>query len=175
MTQEQRAATRENVERRLARTADELAEEDSDEGEVSDPGEASDDEEVVPYNPKNLPLDWDGKVHTHTHTQAHTHPSTHTHTHTQPIPYWLYKLHGLNLSYTCEICGNAIYKGPKNFQRHFSVSQQHTHTHTFTCAHTHSHRSGVTPTVCVVWGYPTRLTLPMSLPLLTPWLVSEGV
>ena len=98
--QEQRAATRENVERRLARTADELAEEESGESDVSDGGEASDDEETVPYNPKNLPIGWDGK----------------------PIPYWLYKLHGLNLTYNCEICGNAIYKGPKNFQRHFSVS-----------------------------------------------------
>ena len=41
---------------------------------------------------------------------------------TQPIPYWLYKLHGLNVTYTCEICGNATYRGPKAFQRHFSVS-----------------------------------------------------
>lgn len=40
----------------------------------------------------------------------------------QPIPYWLYKLHGLNLSYTCEICGNYTYRGPKVFQRHFAVS-----------------------------------------------------
>jgi splicing factor 3A subunit 3 len=52
----------------------------------------------IPYNPKNLPLGWDGK----------------------PIPYWLYKLHGLNISYNCEICGNFTYKGPKAFQRHFS-------------------------------------------------------
>ena len=41
----------------------------------------------------------------------------------QPIPYWLYKLHGLNLTYNCEICGNHPYKGPKAFQRHFAVSQ----------------------------------------------------
>ena len=40
----------------------------------------------------------------------------------QPIPYWLYKLHGLNISYTCEICGNFTYRGPKAFQRHFAVS-----------------------------------------------------
>jgi len=39
----------------------------------------------------------------------------------QPIPYWLYKLHGLNISYTCEICGNHTYRGPKVFQRHFAV------------------------------------------------------
>ena len=28
----------------------------------------------------------------------------------QPIPYWLYKLHGLNISYSCEICGNFTYR-----------------------------------------------------------------
>ena len=39
----------------------------------------------------------------------------------QPIPYWLYKLHGLNISFTCEICGNHTYRGPKVFQRHFAV------------------------------------------------------
>ena len=39
----------------------------------------------------------------------------------QPIPYWLYKLHGLNINYNCEICGNYNYRGPKAFQRHFAV------------------------------------------------------
>lgn len=39
----------------------------------------------------------------------------------QPIPYWLYKLHGLNINYNCEICGNYTYRGPKAFQRHFAV------------------------------------------------------
>ncbi|KAF0296585.1 Splicing factor 3A subunit 3 [Amphibalanus amphitrite] len=91
---EQRAATKENVERRQARTDGERDESDA---EASEP-ESDDDDDDVPYNPKNLPLGWDGK----------------------PIPYWLYKLHGLNISYTCEICGNFIYKGPKAFQRHFS-------------------------------------------------------
>lgn len=38
----------------------------------------------------------------------------------KPIPYWLYKLHGLNIYYKCEICGNQQYRGPKSFQRHFS-------------------------------------------------------
>ena len=59
-SQEQRAATKENVERRMARTADELLEEE--EGEEEPEEEESDDEETVPYNPKNLPLGWDGKV-----------------------------------------------------------------------------------------------------------------
>ena len=59
LSQEQRAATRENVERRMARTADELQEEEE---EAEAEAEESDDEETVPYNPKNLPLGWDGKV-----------------------------------------------------------------------------------------------------------------
>lgn len=49
------------------------------------------------YNPLNLPLDWDGK----------------------PIPYWLWKLHGLGTSFPCEICGNWAYKGRKAFDDHF--------------------------------------------------------
>merc|ERR1712156_678341 len=62
----------------------------------------------IPSNPKTLPLGWDGK----------------------PIPYWLYKLHGLNISYNCEICGNFTYKGPKAFQRHFAEWR---HAHGMRC------------------------------------------
>ena len=47
------------------------------------------DEEGPIYNPLNLPLGWDGK----------------------PIPYWLYKLHGLGVEFKCEICGDFSYKG----------------------------------------------------------------
>ena len=50
------------------------------------------------YNPLKLPLDWDGK----------------------PIPYWLWKLHGLGTEYPCEICGNYIYKGRRAFDMHFT-------------------------------------------------------
>jgi len=59
--------------------------------------ESSDDEKPV-YNPRNLPLGYDGK----------------------PIPYWLYKLNGLNIEYKCEICGNYSYWGRRAFERHFS-------------------------------------------------------
>lgn len=48
----------------------------------------------------------------------------------QPIPYWLYKLHGLNISYNCEICGNYVYKGPKAFQMHFAEWR---HAHGMRC------------------------------------------
>ncbi|XP_022646709.1 splicing factor 3A subunit 3-like [Varroa jacobsoni] len=102
---EQRAATKENVQRRQARTAGERQDSDDESAdEVSD----DDEQEDVIYNPKNLPLGWDGK----------------------PIPYWLYKLHGLNISYTCEICGNFVYKGPKAYQRHFAEWR---HAHGMRC------------------------------------------
>ncbi|XP_068188721.1 splicing factor 3A subunit 3-like isoform X4 [Antennarius striatus] len=49
---------------------------------------------------------------------------------TPPIPYWLYKLHGLNINYNCEICGNFNYRGPKAFQRHFAEWR---HAHGMRC------------------------------------------
>ncbi|CCK72477.1 SF3a splicing factor complex subunit PRP9 KNAG_0K01120 [Huiozyma naganishii CBS 8797] len=36
-----------------------------------------------------------------------------------PIPLWLYKLQGLDVKYTCEICGNAEFKGRRAYQKHF--------------------------------------------------------
>ena len=52
LVSEERQATRENVERKQARTSDELEEEEDDAG-----GDESDEEEEqVLYNPKNLPL-----------------------------------------------------------------------------------------------------------------------
>ncbi|XP_057655224.1 splicing factor 3A subunit 3 [Diorhabda carinulata] len=101
----QRSATKENVQRKQARTDGERDDSENEESEDDSPDEGEDD---VPYNPKNLPLGWDGK----------------------PIPYWLYKLHGLNISYNCEICGNYVYKGPKAFQRHFAEWR---HAHGMRC------------------------------------------
>ena len=62
-------------------------------------GVGSDDEEDErpKYNPKNLPMGWDGR----------------------PIPYWLYKLHGLGVEFKCEICGGASYWGRRAFEKHF--------------------------------------------------------
>ncbi len=56
---EQRAATRENVQRKQAQTGEERDE--SDEENISD-DESDEDDDDIPYNPKNLPLGWDGKV-----------------------------------------------------------------------------------------------------------------
>ena len=57
---EQRAATRDNVQRKQARTGEER--EESDGENVSDDDSDDDRDDDIPYNPKNLPLGWDGKV-----------------------------------------------------------------------------------------------------------------
>ncbi|KAI9501559.1 hypothetical protein BX070DRAFT_228045 [Coemansia spiralis] len=66
--------------------------------------ERKDDKDDQIYNPLNLPLGWDGK----------------------PIPYWLYKLHGLGVKFSCEICGNAVYRGRKAYEKHFQESRHAT-------------------------------------------------
>ena len=67
-------------------------------GEKTGGGDEEEDDAAPIYNPLNLPLGWDGK----------------------PIPYWLYKLNGLNQTFACEICGGYVYAGPKVFREHFS-------------------------------------------------------
>ncbi|KAF9891476.1 hypothetical protein FE257_003942 [Aspergillus nanangensis] len=101
----ERQATRVNVERRQGMTERErqmelealLAEPETT--GVERGGDQSDDEgDERIYNPLKLPLAWDGK----------------------PIPYWLYKLHGLGVEYPCEVCGNFVYMGRRAFDKHFS-------------------------------------------------------
>ena len=99
--------TKIQIEKKQTRTQEELEAELELDGPQDDDSD-SDDEEKAIYNPKNLPLGWDGK----------------------PIPYWLYKLHGLNIEYNCEICGNYKYYGPRAFDRHFSEWR---HTHGLKC------------------------------------------
>jgi len=65
-------------------------------------------EEPVRMTIENYPIGWDGK----------------------PIPYWLYKLHGLGIEYKCEICGNTSYFGRKAFEKHF---QEWRHAHGMSC------------------------------------------
>lgn len=80
------------------REAESDDEEFEDDGMDIDSDMEKDDEDRPIYNPLNLPLGWDGK----------------------PIPFWLYKLHGLGIEYRCEICGNYSYWGRRAFERHFS-------------------------------------------------------
>ncbi|TPX40422.1 hypothetical protein SeMB42_g06009 [Synchytrium endobioticum] len=84
---------------RLAETLEEV---ELNEEDIDGMNENEDEEKI--YNPLKLPLGWDGK----------------------PIPYWLYKLHGLGVEYPCEICGNFVYMGRKAFERHF---QEARHAH----------------------------------------------
>lgn len=72
---------------------------DMNKNKMDSSDESEDDEEQTKKirNPLNLPLGWDGK----------------------PIPYWLYKLHGLGQEFKCEICGNHSYWGRRVFERHF--------------------------------------------------------
>jgi splicing factor 3A subunit 3 len=81
---------------------------ESQEIEKMNSKEPEKDEEEVNTNPLNIPLGYDGK----------------------PIPYWLFRLHGLGIEYKCEICGNYGYWGPKAFERHF---QEWRHAHAMRC------------------------------------------
>ena len=75
----------------------EEAEIEESKGKMEEAQEEDEERDPKIYNPLNLPLDWDGK----------------------PIPYWLWKLHGLGTRYPCEICGNQVYMGRKAFDQHF--------------------------------------------------------
>jgi len=101
------AATVQHLMKKQSQTAEEMDmdrdDEDDDDEMFEDDGEDVSDMDKEPeaerpiYNPLNLPLGWDGK----------------------PIPFWLYKLHGLGIEYKCEICGNYSYWGRRAFERHF--------------------------------------------------------
>ncbi|KAI0220274.1 Pre-mRNA-splicing factor sap61, partial [Massospora cicadina] len=104
---EVREETKANVERKQSLTEREREiEQEVEEVEIDEVSESDDEERI--YNPLKLPLGWDGK----------------------PIPYWLYKLHGLGVEYPCEICGNYVYMGRKAFERHF---QEWRHGHGMRC------------------------------------------
>jgi splicing factor 3A subunit 3 len=90
--------TKSNVERKFSLTAREREQELLEQSKpsatpvnISGDGAAAEEEEDEEriYNPLKLPLGWDGK----------------------PIPYWLYKLHGLGVEYRCEICSDHVYMG----------------------------------------------------------------
>ncbi|XP_075502283.1 splicing factor SF3a60 homolog [Primulina tabacum] len=98
--------TKENIEKKHALTYDEIVQE-REEDEVQ-PESESDDEDQQIYNPLKLPMGWDGK----------------------PIPYWLYKLHGLGQEFKCEICGNQSYWGRRAYERHF---KEWRHQHGMRC------------------------------------------
>ena len=98
-------ATMEKLEKRKVQTYEEFVADMHAEMEQDDAvvlgGQEDENEDEYSYNPLKLPLGWDGK----------------------PIPYWMYKLHGLNHEYKCEICGNATYWGRRPFEKHFTEAR----------------------------------------------------
>jgi splicing factor 3A subunit 3 len=112
--------TKKQVEKKATSTYDELVADMEDVqdggGDPTKAGNSSmegddddeDDDQDIIYNPLKLPLGWDGK----------------------PIPYWLYKLHGLNQEFKCEICGNYSYWGRRAFEKHF---KEFRHQHGMRC------------------------------------------
>eukprot|EP00814_Leptocylindrus_danicus_P020660 CAMPEP_0116048394 /NCGR_PEP_ID=MMETSP0321-20121206/29529_1 /TAXON_ID=163516 /ORGANISM="Leptocylindrus danicus var. danicus, Strain B650" /LENGTH=329 /DNA_ID=CAMNT_0003530593 /DNA_START=1 /DNA_END=990 /DNA_ORIENTATION=- len=107
-------ATTRRAERRLTQTSQEreteveeeingtLAQIKEEKVKVEGDEDDSDEEDAPIYNPKGVPLGFDGK----------------------PIPYWLFKLHGLNHFFP--LCGNETYRGRMNFEKHFT-EQKHTY------------------------------------------------
>ncbi|KFH46518.1 Pre-mRNA-splicing factor-like protein [Hapsidospora chrysogenum ATCC 11550] len=104
----ERSDTRVNVERKQGMTERERQQElenllnMSEAPQQQEGGEEDGEEgEEKIYNPLKLPLAWDGK----------------------PIPFWLYRLHGLGVEFPCEVCGNFVYMGRRAFDKHFNEAR----------------------------------------------------
>jgi splicing factor 3A subunit 3 len=92
--------TFDNIIAKSTKTREEIENEIKDNDDINI---KTNDEELMNHvvNPLKLPLGPDGK----------------------PIPYWLYKLHGLNRKFECEICGNFVYEGRRAYEKHFNESR----------------------------------------------------
>lgn len=116
--EQQRTDSLAALERKQTLTADEYVNrnlEEEEDAALSDAASNADDDDEDDdklYNPLKLPLGWDGK----------------------PIPFWLYKLHGLGVEFPCEICGNYVYMGRRAFEKHFQVCSFSWRS-TLCCAH----------------------------------------
>jgi len=82
--------------KKQSQTYQEIEAENQDIG-VDEISSSDDDENGANAKTRNLPQGSDGR----------------------PIPYWLYKLHGLGIEFKCEICGGASYWGRRAFDKHF--------------------------------------------------------
>ena len=103
-----REDSRANVERKQSRTLEEREEDLAMDDIIEEEEESEEEDPDRIRNPLKLPLDWDGK----------------------PIPFWLWKLHGLGVEFPCEVCGNYMYMGRRAFDRHF---QEWRHSHGMKC------------------------------------------
>ncbi|KAH7396124.1 hypothetical protein BKA66DRAFT_566630 [Pyrenochaeta sp. MPI-SDFR-AT-0127] len=111
--QTERGDTKVNVERKQGMTErerqqelEQLYSEAPDAGAKEEENDSDGEDKI--YNPLKLPLAWDGK----------------------PIPFWLYKLHGLGVEFPCEVCGNFVYMGRRAFDKHFNEPR---HIHGLKC------------------------------------------
>ena len=105
----ERGDTKSNVERKQGMTERERQQEldnlmslagPEQEAAADEDGEEDEGDDKI-YNPLKLPLAWDGK----------------------PIPFWLYRLHGLGVEFPCEICGNFVYMGRRAYDKHFNEAR----------------------------------------------------
>ncbi len=105
----EREDTRVNCERRQGMTERERQQElenlfstsaDAAQAQEAEDSDGEDGEDKI-LNPLKLPLGWDGK----------------------PIPFWLYRLHGLGQELPCEICANFVYMGRRAFEKHFNETR----------------------------------------------------
>lgn len=110
--QSQLEHTRDFVETKLAFTTEERVEEMSKLAKMyEEPDYAADEKETEgPETPDNTPSD----------KKANNGVELPRGLDGLPIPLWLYKLQGLDVTYSCEICGNKTYKGRRMFERHFT-------------------------------------------------------
>jgi len=97
-----------HIEKKQARNYTEIQAELDDDKDEPEESSSDSSEEEIRMTKANYPVGWDGN----------------------PIPYWLYKLHGLGIEYKCEICGNTSYWGRRAFEKHF---QEWRHSHGLKC------------------------------------------
>ena len=89
-----------DIEKKQSRTLREqldAMEQESEDEDVEEEDAQEEEEQGFVRQIQNYPVGWDG----------------------EPIPYWLYRLHGLGVEYKCEICGNTSYWGRRAFEKHF--------------------------------------------------------
>lgn len=145
--------SKQNTERKSALTAKEREQELEDAAQekpvANEAKEGEEDDDGRIYNPLKLPLGWDGK----------------------PIPYWLYKLHGLGVEYKCEICSDFVYMG-----RLAMVGQEACDCLLMSLWSRFAERLSIaisrnldTPSVCALLDCPTPSTSTRSLKFQMPW------
>lgn len=111
--------TRSFIERKLAFTLDERKEELERITEVYNASIYGEDEEENDVDDKNINANSKEEGNKRNNTSLHGTFDMPIGPDGMPMPYWLYKLQGLDVKYTCEICGNKEFQGRRMFEKHF--------------------------------------------------------